>query len=305
MKVLQLVTFPRSFHDMQVAALEDAGIDCTILSVPGDLGRSPVDYARFYASLLRAVHRGEYDIVHAHYGLMVPFALAQPVRPVVATLWGSDVLSDIGWLVDLTRWTAPFSDAVISPSEALSAAYPGEDVVIPFGVDTDMFRPIDRDVARERVGWSSDERIVLFPYDPSRPVKNYELAEEVVAGVDGPVEIRTLSGVDYEEMPYYFNASDAVLITSSYEAGPMVVKEAAACNVPVVSTDVGFVSEVLEGVSNSAVRDDREGLVAALEAVLESDGRSDARETLDDEIRLDRSAERVADVYSEVLAQHA
>lgn len=304
MKVLHLVTYPRSFHDMQVRALEDAGIECTVLSVPGDLGRTPVDYARFYASLLRAVRSEEYDVVHAQYGLMVPFALAQPVRPVVTTLWGSDVLSDIGWLVALTTRTAPCSDAVIAPSEQLSGAYPGDDVVIPFGVDTDMFRPIDRDAARERVGWPADERVVLFPYDPARPVKNYELAKDVIADVDGPVMIRTLSGADYEEMPYYFNASDAVLITSSYEAGPMVVKEAAACNVPVVSTDVGFVSEVLDGVSNSAVSDDPAELVAALEAILASGARSDARETLDDDIRLDRSAERVAGVYSEVLAQH-
>ena len=302
MKVLQLVTTERSFFREQVSALEARGVDCTTVSVPGPGNeRDPADFARFYGRVLRAVRGEAFDLVHANYGLTVPFALAQPTRPVVATLWGSDVMSDIEWLVALTERTAPRCDAVIAPSERLSRAYPGEDVVVPFGVDTDRFRPIDRATARERVGWTGEDDVVLFPYRTDRPEKNYELAEAVVDRVDADVDLRTLSGVPHEEMPYYYNASDAVLLTSRYESGPMVVKEAAACNVPVVATDVGFVPEVLTDVENSAVCADADELVDGLEAVLASDGRSDAREAVRDELSLDRMGEAIERVYDDVL----
>lgn len=301
MNVLQIVSAPRPFFDVQVDCLEAFGVDCTTVSVPGRRGRGVFEYGRFYTELWNTVTRDDFDLVHAHYGMMIPFALAQPKRPVVTTLWGSDVMSDIDWLVELTERTAPRCNAVIAPSTALSEQYAGEDVVIPFGVDVEQFRPMDRETARTRVGWPTDELTVLFPYDASRPVKNFELAKEVVANVDAPVTLRTLSGVAYDEMPTYYNASDAVLITSHYEAGPMVIKEAAACNVPVVSTDVGFASEVLDGVRNATVCDDAEELVSSLEAVLRSDRRSNARETLGDEICPEWSARRLVDVYREVL----
>jgi glycosyltransferase involved in cell wall biosynthesis len=301
-KVLQLVTTERSFFQQQVAALETRGYDCTTVSVPGpEQERRPADFARFYAEVLRTVGREEFDLVHANYGLTLPFAFAQPIRPVVATLWGSDVMSDIDWLVGLTRRFALRCDAVICPSERLSEAYGDENVVVPFGVDTDRFRPMDRASARERVGWPADDRIVLFPYRTDRRVKNFELAKDVAARVDGPVDLRTLSGVAHEEMPYYYNASDAVLVTSRYESGPMVVKEAAACNVPVVSTDVGFAREVLSGVENSAVRVDADGLAAALEAILESGGRSNAREAVREELSVDRMGDAIERVYEGVL----
>lgn len=302
MKVLQLVTTERSFFQEQVAALEARGFDCTTVSVPGpEQERRPADFGRFYAEILRTVRREEFDLVHANYGLTLPFAFAQPTRPVVATLWGSDVMSDIDWLVGLTRRFAPRCDAVICPSQRLSRAYDGDDVVVPFGVDTDRFRPIDRETARERVGWPADDRIVLFPYRTDRSVKNFALAKDVAARVDGPVDLRTLSGVAHEEMPYYYNASDAVLVTSRYESGPMVVKEAAACNVPVVSTDVGFARDVLSGVENSAVCADVAELAAELEAILAAGGRSNAREVVHEALSLDRMGDAIERVYDGVL----
>lgn len=272
MKALQLVTTPRPFFRQQVDALEARGVDCTTLAVPGvEHARRPVDFGRFYGRVLDRSLRGEFDIVHANYGLTIPFALAQPVRPVVSTLWGSEVMSDVDWLVSLTERTAPHCDAVITPSEPLSDRYPGDDVVVPFGVDTNRFHPIPQPRARDRVGWPASDRIVLFPYDTDRPVKNFQLAKDVVADVDGPVQLRTVSGVDHAEMPYYYNASDAVLVTSRRESGPMVLKEAVACGVPVVSTDVGFAADVLADVDHSAVRTTQTGLAEALEPALETD----------------------------------
>jgi glycosyltransferase involved in cell wall biosynthesis len=206
-----------------------------------------------------------------------------------------------GWLPRVTRTAARRADAVIAPWPALSRELDGEvdHTVVPWGLDTDLFRPIDRAEARERVGWPADERIVLFPYDPDRPVKDYPLAERTVSRLSTDAELRVVTGVPYEEMPYYLNASDALLVTSERESGPMVVREAAACNVPVVSTDVGAAADVLGDVENAHVAGDEEALVAALEAVLDDGGRADGRSTLDD-LGVDRMGERLLSVYDEI-----
>lgn len=299
MRVLNLVTTPRPFFDSQVETLERRGVECTTLSVPRPAGgRGLRDYLRFYPDVLAELALS-HDVIHANYGLTAPFALAQPKLPVVVTFWGTDLMGD-PWLGRLSRTAASLADAVVLPSETLSSHLSRTHTLVPFGVDTDRFRPMPRDEARRRIGWPTDERIVLFPYDPARAVKDFPRAERVVSALEADASLKPISGVPYEEMPSYVNASDALLVTSKRESGPMVVKEAAACNVPVVSTDVGFVGEVLDGVSNSTVADADAQLTAALDRVLASGARADGRDRIDC-LGLAEMGDRLLGVYEGVL----
>ncbi|WP_436347792.1 glycosyltransferase [Natronorubrum sp. FCH18a] len=304
MNVLQLVTSPRPFFDQQVSVLEDRGVDCTVVRVPGahsgDSSRAPTDYAKYYPQILSELRSEAYDLVHANYGLVAPFALAQPTRPVVVTLWGSDLMSDHGWLRSLSRFGARRANAAIVPSRTMSRTLETEHELIPFGVDTDLFRPISRRDARERVGWETDRPIALFPYDRTRDVKDFPRARRLVERADVDLELRTVTGVDHEEIPYYMNASDVLLVTSKRESGPMVVKEAAACNLPIVSTDVGFVRETVADVTDCVVSDNDEALIEGLEYVADARERSDGREAIDG-LGLDALGERLLDVYRDVL----
>jgi glycosyltransferase involved in cell wall biosynthesis len=302
-RVLQLYTSTRSFFENQVEALERRGVTCTTVGVPGSHDpedpRTATDYLRYLPRVLGRSLDG-YDLVHANLGLVGPFALAQPTRPVVLTLWGSDLMGERRWLGALSRASARAADAVVLPSPAMSPALSCEHAVVPFGIDLEQFRPIDRQRARERVGWDTEATVLLFPYHTGRPEKDYPRAERVVAAADVDVELRTVSGVPYREMPHYLNASDAVLVTSTRESGPMVVKEAAACDVPVVSTDVGFVREQLADVENSRVCTSDRELAAAIEAVVEGSARSNGREVLDG-LGLDAMGERLTRLYGRVL----
>ncbi|QLG50762.1 glycosyltransferase [Natrinema halophilum] len=304
MHILHLITSTRSFFEQQIAVLEDRGIECTVIGVPGDYSaespRTPLDYLRFYPQVLSHVLSDEYDLVHGHYGLVAPFLIAQPVRPVVLTLWGTDVMSDMGWLRRISRYGARFADATIVPSPVMSRELDVDHVEIPFGVDTNQFRPIPRDQARERVGWDTDDRIALFPYDPSRDVKDFQRAERVVDRANADLEVRTIDEVPYEEMPYYMNASDVLLVTSRRESGPMVVKEAAACNVPIVSTAVGFVRRTIDDVDNCIVGTTDDELITGLECVLDGTRRTNGRDVIDG-LGLESMGDRVLDVYRRVL----
>jgi glycosyltransferase involved in cell wall biosynthesis len=300
-RALQLVTTPRSFFDQQVRMLEERGIECTVVEVPRpENGRGPGEFARFYRRVLREALFGNYDLVHANYGLVGPIALAQPVRPVILSIWGSEVMGYSNRLDYVTRFAARHSDAVIAPSAAVSRELDVPHTIVPFGIDTDLFRPINRDEAREYLGWDLDERIVLFPYDPDRAVKNYPLAERVIDRLSTTAKLHTVSGLAYEEMPYVMNASDALLVTSERESGPMVVKEAAACNLPVVSTDVGFVSDVLKGVSNCFIGESADVLACHLDSILERGQRADGRDVVDG-LALNEMGDRLLTLYTTSL----
>lgn len=300
---LQLVTTPRPFFEQQVQVLERNGVSCTVVRVPRpDEGtRSVVEYARFYVDVLRRVVRSDFDVVHANYGLTAPFALAQPTRPAILTLWGSDVFGRYG---RVSTACARRFDAVVVMSGEMAERVDDAAHVIPHGVDTELFSPRDPEAAKAAVGWDPTVEHVLFPYDPSRAVKNYPRARSVVARVaaefETPVRLHAVHGVPHERVPVYMNAADALLLTSAHEGSPNAVKEALACNLPVVAVDVGDVGELLDGVRNCRTcRSDAE-LVEALTAVLDSGSRSDGRSRID-AYSLERMAEDLLGVYESVL----
>ncbi len=312
MEVLNLVTNADSqFYRTQVNVLEDEGVDGTTLAVPGtheysqngDSGnRSVADYVKFYPQVLRESF-DSYDLIHANYGLTAPAAIAQPNLPVVLSLWGSDLMGTYG---TVSAFCAEYCDAVIVMSEEMAQRLDCDAYVIPHGIDLDRFRPIPQDEAIGELGWDPDARHVLFPYPPGREVKDYPRAERVVERVrdrfDDPVELQTVSGVPHDLMPYYFNAADVLLLTSKREGSPNSVKEAMACDLPVVSTDVGDVRDRLDGVAHSRVAASDDRLVDAVESVLEYGERSDGREAVRP-LSIERMGERIRGVYEDVLGE--
>ncbi|MWV39253.1 glycosyltransferase [Natrialba sp. INN-245] len=305
MHVLALTTNDDApFMNEQMRILERRGVSFSTLSVSGDgragHSRTPIDYLRFFPSVLRESTNG-YDLIHAHYGLTAPMGLAQCRKPVVLSLWGSDLY---GPIEPLSRACVPICDEVVVMSEEMRQYLGRECTVVPDGVDLEKFQPGPRRDAREAVGWADDEHQVLFPYTPKRTVKNYPRARRIVNAVNGlvdrPVRLRTVYDVDHETIPDYMNAADALLLTSDSEGSPNSVKEALACNLPVVATGVGDVSDRLEGVSPSCVSDDDEELVDGLREILEHGERSNGRDAAR-EVSLDRTATRMLEVYERVV----
>jgi glycosyltransferase involved in cell wall biosynthesis len=310
MRVLSLVTNRRAtFYRGQRAALRDRGVVVDTVSVPGSrsadglVGRTPATYLRFYGLVLRS-SLADYDLVHASYGLTAPAALLQPNRPVVMTLWGSDLMGRYG---PLSKLCARAADEVVVMSTEMAEVLGQPCHVIPHGIDVERFQPASKAESRAALGWDDvDGYQVLFPYGPERPIKDYPRAERVVAAAEGrleaPVELRSVTGVPHEEMPTVVNAADALLLTSEREGSPNSVKEALACNVPVVSTDVGDVSTMLRDVEPSAVGSTDAELVDGLVEVLTTGGRSNGR-TMVQHIRLENQVEQLHGVYERALAE--
>src|SRR5207247_7631280 len=157
--------------------------------------------------------------------------------------------------------------------------------VIPTGVDTQLFYPRSRNTARAEIGLPVDERVVLFNASSNPRIKRLDLARAAVdraRSLCGAIRFEVLEGAtDPKVVPLLLNAADCLLVTSDWEGSPNIVKEAIACNLPVVSVDVGDVAERLEGVDPSRIAD-REvaDLAAAMAAIVGTGARSNGRERL-------------------------
>lgn len=230
------------------------------------------------------------DIVHAQFGTMTAFfAVISSARPLVVTYRGSD-LNPVPSISRLRRWfgllfsqiAALRARAIICVSRELVGRlwWRGSIAeVIPSGIDTKTFRPSDRNEARDRLGWSHEEEVILFNASRLPRVKRLDLAQAAfdIVRLDRPnARLHLLDGsTPPQDLPLIMNASDCLLMTSDYEGSPNIVKEALACNLPVVSVDVGDVRERIEGVMNSFITGRRPDEIAgAVSRVLASRSRS-------------------------------
>jgi glycosyltransferase involved in cell wall biosynthesis len=199
------------------------------------------------------------DVVHVYYGLSGAALPLTGSPPVVLTLCGSDILRWHAWgdargflEYGVSVATALRARAIVVQSAAIREALPSARLrrrvkVLMTGIDSSLFRVQDRAECRQRLGWDTDRPVVLFGADPRRRVKRFRLAVEVCRSVLNQfgltVELRALAGVPPEEVPIQINAADCVLITSAWEAGPIVLTEALACGVPVVTVAVGYATD--------------------------------------------------------------
>jgi glycosyltransferase involved in cell wall biosynthesis len=137
-------------------------------------------------------------------------------------------------------------------------------------------------------------------------VKRYDLARASVErlvqeGVDA--ELMTVFNVANGEMPWCYSAADAMLLCSDREGSPTSVKEALACNLPVVATDVGDVGEQLSGVAGARICPQDVGAIAGnLREVLDGARRREFRGRAA-MARYDQAltVEKIVGVYAEVL----
>jgi glycosyltransferase involved in cell wall biosynthesis len=231
----------------QVEALRRRGDVELELYTFGPGPRELVDAARG----LRARFRGrKFDVVHAHFGLTAWPALLSRLGPVVVTLHGNDLLVRRSYYA--TRAALPFTALAAAVSREFSQNLPGAGTkrrvaVLPMGIDTTRFRPIPRAEARERLGLDPAGPYLLFPHNPVRPLKRYDRAVEAA----GDVPLLTLGDVPPDEVPYWINAANAVLVPSAEEGFGLSVIEALACGVPAFGTPVGIHPVALNGIEGA------------------------------------------------------
>jgi len=200
----------------------------------------------------------------------------------------------------LTQLVLPFVKQIIVKSKNLYdfIPYKKKSNIIPNGVDFQMFKA-DNDFL--------DKGKVLWLANPNDSRKNFQLIKKAfnLLQVEG-AELINPYPIKHDEFPKYLNKSSIFVLTSFHEGSPNVIKEAMACNIPIVSTDVGDVKEVIgntEGcfITSFKPKDMAEKIKLALE-FSEKKGRTKGRKRLI-ELGLDSKtvAQKIIEVYKKVL----
>jgi teichuronic acid biosynthesis glycosyltransferase TuaC len=306
------------FVRRQVESLPTAGVRCDVLYLRGYVSTLAYPLAALWFALSSLVWRRRYRIVHVHAGEAALAARFHVGTPMIVTYHGDDVLGDpradgivplAGRLrAALVRAHSRLFPATIVQSREMHDRLPASsrrrNAVVPMGVDGAQFKPLDREECRLRLEWDPEEFVALFAGTrPDSPRKRRFLADEaceLASARAGPVRLHVAGTVPPDEMPVLMNAADCLLLTSSAEGSPCVVKEALMCNLPVIATDVGDVAERLEGVEPSWLcPPEPERLAAALAECATARRRSNGREHVAD-LDETRIAERVLEVYRRV-----
>lgn len=286
--------------------------------------RTRFNYALHFPHLLHAVRRGSYDVVHSHHTyttLLADFgrSLIRSPVPLVFTNHEGEITDARG----STRTWHPTSrlrhslavkqlavrraDFVIhvawQTAHRLVTDSPYD--IIPCGVDLSVFTPLNRQACRAQLGIPQDTAVIFFPAGPRAEGKRFPLAKAAFDRIRVRMPdaiLLTAGGIPHRSMPVYYNAADVVLQASFYEASPTVVKEALACEVPVVSTDSGDTREMIDGVPFCYIcRDDPAELAERSVNCIGRRAEGGRQQLLRKGLSLEQVARRVVGVYERVI----
>lgn len=300
------------FARRQVRSLQDRGLEVEIYRL--GLATSPTNILNGLLKLRRAIYQFRPQIVHAHYGTVTSLLCILSTRlPLVVTLRGSDLNRhpEVSWIRYaighlLSQLAALRAKKAICVSSQLRNRLWSKHaaVILPSGVDLQLFVPCPREHARAMLHWDNAPTVLFSggkdPYAKGLPLVRDAIA--LVHEVGMSVRLIVLDGtVPPEVIPTYLNAADCLVLASEREGSPNIVKEAMACNLPVVAVDVGDVAERLRGVEPSRiVARSATAMAWAVTEILSSGRRSNGRAALA-ECSEEYVAERLEVLYREVV----
>ena len=283
--------------------------------------------------VLKLHRRFKFDLIDAHFGFPTGIAAWLLARfnkvPFTITLRGSENLHiRYRWRRVLMQHALRQAACVIAVSErlrdlAISCGAPPENTFcIPNGVDSQVFRLLDRAACRAQFGFRPDVKVILTVGHLIALKGHHRVIEALnalpdvhlcIAGGAGGVKgnrsqlndlirrhslesrVHFLGHLGPEVLASAMCAADVFCLASSSEGWPNVVSEALSCGTPVVATDVGAIPQMLTDQTGIIVPpDDHVALQQALACAL---GRSWNRNLI-----ADQGARRSwADVGREVL----
>ena len=293
-----------AFVNSQFESLKQQGVDMHLFPI---IGKGWKAYAQSIPQLRNLIKKERPDIVHAHdsiCGVVAAMACVGLRTKVVVSILGSFPHKSfkLYWVRFFVKhvW-----DSTITKSQRTSNQLAIDLPVIPNGVNLSQFYLIDKEEARRMLGLANNKRYVIFVSDPKRPEKNFALAQKSVELInDNNVELVPVYNKPHDEIVKYMCAADVLVLTSLNEGSPNVVKEAMACNCPIVSTDVGDVSWITNGVEGTYVAKtfSPKDMASLVQKALDFKGRTRGRERLlEFDLTTEKTAQKVVAIYKDVV----
>jgi N-acetyl sugar amidotransferase len=264
----------------QTKSLELLGIEFELFLIKG---KGIFGYLRNIRRFRNTLRNKNFDVVHAHNGPSGFIAILQRYVPVIITFHGSDInlryiniLSSISSL--FASWRIFVSQKLydkiyLKPKKRFS--------IIPCGININEFNPIDKLTARKELNLDLNKKYILFASAFDNKVKNFPLAKKALESIIHNYELIELKKKTRREVMLLLNACDILLLTSKSEGSPQVIKEAMACNCPIITTDVGDVHSIIKNTEHCFICTfDPEGIADKIRVLLEMPVRTKGRDLI-------------------------
>ena len=210
-----------------------------------------------------------------------------------------------------SKWAIRLSDYSIFVSQKTIdlAKIQKQYTLLPCGVDIYCFKPVNKQTARQQLGWDTTGTYILFAGSKEIYVKNYPLAKQAIERIPS-AKLIELKGYRRDEVNLALNAADVALMTSFSEGSPQFIKEALACNCPIVSTDVGDVKLLIEEIDGCFITSFEIGsVVESLQKALNfvsAQGRTEGRNRIEAaELTVKQVTTKLIEIYKQCIQHDA
>ena len=307
----------------QGQSLRQLGMTIDYMAVRGN-------YILAIRKLKRKIRAFQPDIIHAHYGLSAITAELQSLVPVLTTFHNGETLNKyVNFLTSLFSLRAKHVIYVAQHIHDLVYFKAKKYSIIPCGVNMDDCHVIEQRIARQQLGFEDEVKYILFGGGFDNLRKNYAILRNAVERIEqapwvaveggercGHIVCLEMKGLSRAECVLRMNACDLFALPSHSEGSPQALKEAMACNCPIVATDMADVRHLLGDLpGHYLLRNPRktherwdadekstEELVALLQEALKFTRRTTGRNRII-ELRLSNElvAEQLMRIYEQVL----
>jgi len=231
-----------NFIQDQANALKNKGIEIDFFGIKG---KGFLGYLSNRRAYIQKIHQFKPDIVHAHYGLSGALAILQHKIPVVVTFHNGETLSFLGNLI--SSFVSLFSSYNIFVADHIRNSFyvkRSENFsILPCGVDLHLLED------QKNISLENDKIHILFGGSFSNERKNVLLARNALSLIKRKdIDLIELKGWSRQEVFMLLKQVNCLLLTSKSEGSPQIIKEALACNCPIVSTNIADIEMLVDGV---------------------------------------------------------
>ena len=259
MKILEVSRYKSNFANHQLPFVTEQGESLRALGCEVEYFLVKGNYLRAVKALKRKIHECQPDIVHAHFGLSAITAELQSLVPVVTTFHNGETLNwHVNFLTSLFSRRAKHVVYVAQHIYDLVYFKAKKHSIIPCGVNMDDCHIIDQIAARQQLGFEDGVKYILFGGGFDNLRKNYAILRDAVERIEqapwvpveggercGNIVCLEMKGLSRAECVLRMNACELFALPSHSEGSPQALKEAMACNCPILATDIADVKTLL------------------------------------------------------------
>ncbi|MBQ0075532.1 MAG: glycosyltransferase family 4 protein [Bacteroidales bacterium] len=247
MKILEVSRYKDNFANHQLPFVTEQGEALRMLGCEVEYFLVRGNYLAAVKELKIKIRTFQPDIVHAHYGLSAITAELQSLCPVVTTFHNGETLT--WWVNLLSSLCSLRAKHVIYVAQHIRdlcyLKHPNY-TILPCGVPLDLLPMTPFAEARKQLGWSNNKKYIMFGGAFSNLRKNYPLLRDALALLQrNDIEVVEMKGLSRAECTLRMCGCDLFALPTHSEGSPQALKEAMACNCPIVATDCADIAHLL------------------------------------------------------------